>query len=559
MKVVLPGAVIVAVSVVVSNYAPNAKERELENFIAAHVEKIKPLMKEMNLAAWRASISGNSEDYDRLRTLELEIRQIYSNAEEFAFLKGLKERGQVRDSKLARQLDRLYNGYLANQIEPPLLEKIVALDTKITRRFHTFRSTMEGKRVTLNDITKILTTETDSRKRELAWRSSNQAGKAVAGDLIRLVKLRNEAARKLGFNNYHTLSLTTSEQSVEELDQIFQELYELTNEPFAEVKADLDRILAKRYGIAPDGLMPWHYHDPFFQRAPLVYDFDLDVFYKEGDVRELARRFYASIDLAVDDILARSDLYDKEGKSQHGFSMDVDREGDVRVLCNLKNDEHWMETMLHELGHAVYSKHHDRGEPYLLRTPAHAFTTEGIAMFFGRLSRNAAWMQPMLELSEDQGAEIEKVSSKYTRLQQLVFGRWAMVMYNFEKQLYADPDQDLDSLWWEMKEKYQFLRRPPDHADRGWASKLHFTAAPCYYHNYMLGELFASQLHHYLVHNVLLLESDERLGYVGKKRVGDFLRKEVFGPGAVYRWNDMIRRATGEALTPRYFVEQFVK
>lgn len=47
--------------------------------------------------------------------------------------------------------------------------------------------------------------------------------------------------------------------------------------------------------------------------------------------------------------------------------MSVDRGGDVRVLCNVKSNEKWMGTMLHEYGHAVYDKHVDRSLPWLLR------------------------------------------------------------------------------------------------------------------------------------------------------------------------------------------------
>jgi hypothetical protein len=31
-------------------------------------------------------------------------------------------------------------------------------------------------------------------------------------------------------------------------------------------------------------------------------------------------------------------------------------EGDVRVLANVRSDEYWADTMLHELGHATYSR-----------------------------------------------------------------------------------------------------------------------------------------------------------------------------------------------------------
>ena len=217
-----------------------------------------------------------------------------------------------------------------------------------------------------------------------------------------------------------------------------------------------------------------------------------------------------------------------------------------------------METILHELGHAIYSKYHDPNEPWLLREPAHSFTTEAVAMLFGRLSRNAYWMREMLGLSDAETAKIEAVSDRYLRFQQVLFVRWVLVMYHFEKALYADPDRDLNDLWWDLVERYQLLRRPPGPTDAGWASKLHFTTAPCYYHNYMLGELLASQLHHHIVTNVLRLESDRGLSYVGDERVGLYLRENVLGPGARYTWDVMIARATGEPLTPRYFVEQFV-
>jgi peptidyl-dipeptidase A len=530
----------------------------LAHFIEAHVAKVEPLSIQANLAYWDASTTGKGEDYDRLKKLQLDVHQVYGNRDEFALLKELRESGEIKQPPLSRQLDRLYYAYLQNQIEPTLMKEIVDLDGKIQEKYSTFRGTIDGEAVTVSDIYTILTTEKDCRKRELAWRASKQVGNAIAGDLIQLVRLRNKAARELGFDNYHTFSIITSEQNPQELDRIFEQLDELTNGPFARLKAELDQVLADAYGIKPADLMPWHYHDPFFQRTPLVYDLDLDQYYQSQDVRKLAQRFYAGVGLPVDDILARSDLYDRPGKYPHAFSHDIDRRGDVRILCNLQNTERWMETILHELGHAIYSKYHDQKEPWLLREPAHSFTTEGIAVLFGRLSRNAAWMHEMLGLSQVEYKEIDKVSWKYTQFGQILFARWAMVMYYFEKQLYANPDQDLNKLWWNLVEKYQLLRRPGEPLDAGWASKLHFTSAPCYYHNYMLGEILASQLHHYIVHKVLKLESDKGVSYVDQEKIGKYLRENVFGPGARYHWNEMIERATGEPLTSRYFVDQFI-
>ena len=270
MKKITTIATMLTIAIIFSGCGPSAKEKQLEEFVTVHVEKVKPLAKELRLAYWKAANTGNSEDYDKVSKLEFEIRQIYSNREEFAFLKDTKESGEVKDAKLARQLDVLYNGYLENQIEPQLLKEIVDSGTKIEKNFSTFRGTIGEEEVTTNEIKELLKTEANSVKRKQAWLASKQVGPVVAADLIKLVKLRNKAAREVGFDNYHTLSLTTAEQDVKELDGIFNKLYELTNVPFARLKIDLDRTLAAKYGIDVKQLRPWHYHDPFFQETPLV-------------------------------------------------------------------------------------------------------------------------------------------------------------------------------------------------------------------------------------------------------------------------------------------------
>ena len=559
MKPISISVLTLVAAMLTAGCAPSVNEAQLDQFITAHVEEVKPIARQAALASWDAAGSGKAEDYDRQSELTLKIRQIYSDPERFAFLRAAKKTAQITDPILKRQLTVLHNGYLSNQIEPELLTKIVDLGVEIEKNFSVFRGTIDGEKVTDSRIKGILKTATNSAERKKAWLASKQVGPVVAADIIKLVNLRNQAAQKLGFENYHTMSLATGEQDVKELDIIFDELYKLTNLPYAQLKADLDKRLAANCSIGTRELMPWHYHDPFFQDTPLVYDVDLDAYYKDKDVKDLSIKFYAGIGLPVESIIAKSDLYERDGKNPHAFCTDIDKEGDVRILCNLKNNESWMETQLHELGHAVYDKFHDRQVPWLLRKPVHPFTTEAVAMFFGRLSRNPAWMQQMLDLTDAQHADIEKVSDRYARLKQLIFARWAMVMFSFEKQLYADPDQDLNALWWKTVEKYQFVRRPKGRNQPDWAAKIHFAIAPCYYHNYMLGELLASQLHNHIVAEVLKLESDKNVGYVGEKQAGAYLAKNVFQAGSLYHWNEMIKRATGEQLNPKYFVKQFVE
>jgi len=153
--------------------------------------------------------------------------------------------------------------------------------------------------------------------------------------------------------------------------------------------------------------------------------------------------------------------------------------------------------------------------------------------------------------------EVAKESFKVLRLEQLTFSRWAQVMYRFEKALYANPDQDLNTLWWDLVEKHQMIRRPSHRNQPDWASKIHIATSPCYYHNYLLGELLASQFNHYITAEILKSDNFNQ-SFLGKPAVGDYLKTNVFNPGSRYSWNEMIQRATGEKLTARYYAGQFV-
>jgi peptidyl-dipeptidase A len=353
------------------------------------------------------------------------------------------------------------------------------------------------------------------------------------------------------------MSLKLSEQDPEEIGSLFDELDNLTRDSFAGLKSEIDTYLSKRDNVKVEELMPWHYQNRFFQEPPGIYSINLDKYYEGRNIENLTTDYYSSMGLDISDMIAKSDLYEKPGKNQHAYCINIDNQGDVRVLCNIKTNQNWMGTMLHEFGHANYDKYIEPQLPFSLRNPAHTFTTEAIAMFFGRMSSNAQFLVDMKLTDAADARNVSADGFKVLRLEQLTFSRWAQVMYRFEKALYADPDQDLNTLWWDLVEKYQMIKRPANRNQPDWASKIHIATSPCYYHNYLLGELLASQFNHYIAAMVLKTDNFGQ-SYFGKKQVGDYFKEKVFSPGARYGWNEMIEKATGEKLTAKYYAEQFV-
>jgi peptidyl-dipeptidase A len=554
-KTILLAVCAIVVSFLLSCTSKKGKmENRMKQFITDYETKVIPLSKEANLASWNANITGTDEDYARSEKASFELARIFTDSSAFAELKDLKESGLVNDSLLARQLDLLYNAYLGGQVDPALLAEQIKMETDISKKYSNFRASLNGKELSDNQIEEILKNSTSSMDLQAAWEGHKMIGPVVADDIIRLVKHRNLIARKTGFSNYHEMSLKLSGQDPAEVTAIFDELDNLTRDNFAQLKNDIDAYFAKRYNIKISELRPWHYQNRYFQEAPEIYPVDFDKYYEDQDPVKLVAAFYDGIGLNVDAILTKSDLYEKPGKNQHAFSTDIDREGDVRTLDNVKPDSYWMNTMLHELGHGVYSYYCDRSLPFALRDAAHSFTTEAIANLFGRFATDPMWMNDMGIIDKNESGKIMQVSKSALRLQMIVFSRWAQVMYRFEKSMYENPDQDLNQLWWNMVEKYQMLAKPEGRNKPDWATKIHIALYPCYYHNYLLGELLASQWYSYINANITKNPS-----FVGDKAVGDYLKKKVFMPGARYYWNDMIEKSTGEKLTAKYYAKQFVQ
>lgn len=535
-------------------------EKEYEQVISEYESLMIPAYREMSLQYFVAATNSTPENWEKYAKLEMKVNEILSNKNLFERIKKIKESNLIDDPIKKRRIEVLYLTFLGKQVDTAKLNQITKLQSEIENKYSSYRTIYKNKKLSDNDVEEILKTSTNSKELKEVWESQKQIGRLVAEDILKLVKLRNEVARQLGFKNYHDMSLRLSEQDPAEIEKLFDELDNLTRDAFKKEKQLMDEVLAKRYKIKPEELMPWHYQNRFFQEAPKIYDVDVDKYYQDKDIVKLAKDYYASIGLPIDDIIARSDLYERENKNQHAFCINIDRDAkDIRILCNIKPNARWMETTLHENGHALYEKYLDEKLPWDLKTPAHIFTTEAIAMLFGRFATNPQWMLDMNCISQDEANKIKDEVRKTLRLQQLVFSRWSQVMFRFEKSMYENPDQDLNKLWWDLVEKYQLLKKPEGRNEPDWATKIHIATSPCYYHNYLLGELLASQLYNYIVTNVLKGNPGQDYSFYNKKEVGKYLIDNVFSPGAKYFWNDMIEKATGEKLTPKHYAEQFVK
>jgi peptidyl-dipeptidase A len=522
---------------------------------------IEPLEKELRLAQWDAECTGSPEAFQRVEQAQKTVMRRLADRADYQELQALQV--EALPPEVERQLLRWSNAMARQQISPERIDRLAAEEASLVQQYNSFRADLQGRKVGDNEIDRLLAESTRSSEVELAWRASKRIADfrgeqgqdpPVHERLVQLIQGRNEAAREIGHANAYESSLRLSELEPDWLFDTLAEIDRVTRPVFQAWKKNLDAQLAHRFQIAPSDLRPWHYGDRFFQSVPRVQDsLDLDPLFRDQDIVECTVRSFDELGFDIRPVIARSDLFPGDPatsrKCQHAFCTTIEAPGDVRVLCNVVPGARWMSTMLHEFGHAVYGASLDPQAPYILRDDAHLLANEAIALLMERHLLDVGWLTRVLGLSSDEARAIAQRGRRQIAEKHLVFTRWVLVMCHFERALYAQPSRgDLGSLWWDIVEEYQEVRRPePDRSAHDWASKIHFVGFPAYYQNYLLGEVFGTQLEEGI--------RRECGGLFLDPSAGQFLTDRMFRPGARYPWRELLERLVGQAFSVDPFLE----
>jgi peptidyl-dipeptidase A len=73
----------------------------------------------------------------------------------------------------------------------------------------------------------------------------------------------------------------------------------------------------------------------------------------------------------------------------------------------------------------------------------------------------------------------------------------------------------------------------------------------------MMGELFASQVHHALCKDLFPGLAPNSVIYCGDERVGKYFREKIIAKGRKLTWNELTRSATGRFLEADSFAADF--
>lgn len=549
-------------------------EMEVQQFLDAYTSTYQKLEYESGQASWLSN-TDISEEHTQMRiAARKKLVKFKGKKENIDKAKALLTHRENLKPVSVRQLQAvLYEAAKGPGTVPEITADLVEAEAHQNEALYSFEFALkDGKKLTPNELDRMIRSETDVQKRLEIWNASKEVGKGLKKGLVRLRDLRNGVAREMGYTSYFDLETSdygmTAHEMVEMMDRVYREIKPLYAHLYTWVKYKL----AERYNQPVPEKMPAHWlPNRWSQEWPnIVESVNLDKLFEdktpEWVVRQ-AEKFYISMGFPPlpPVFWEKSDLFPVPADSQrkkntHASAWHLDLDHDVRSLMSVENNAYWFETTHHELGHVYYFLCYSIPEvPVLLREGANRGFHEGIGDLIGIASKQVPYLREIKVLTDD--VKIDRIQWLLNEaMLNIAFIPWAAgVMTHFEYDLYEKnlSEDEFNKRWWTYVEQYQGII-PPEFRGEEYcdaASKTHINNDPAQYYDYAVAKLLQYQFHDYICKNILKTSHHEA-NYYSNKEVGAYLRS-IMSYGETRDWRELLKEKTGEDLSARAMLEYY--
>lgn len=514
----------------------NMRDNEFIKIRDEFSKELEPRQLKSGIDCWNFYINSTDENMKKYESSEEKVYELYRDKDTYKKLLELEKEG-LNDKHLTKQLKDLTREFdeelNAGELKKALREK----ENEIAGKYNKYVPMIDGKETSKAEINKILQNEPDVDLRKKAYDAKVKGGDIIANDLIDFVKMRNEFAKTKGYNNFFEYQLKESyDVDADYLQNLLDEVYDNAKDVNKKLQLENKKELADEYGIGVDDLRAYHYgllldNDPAKEINKSLKD--------KEQIVDISKKAYSGMGYDVDNMPITLDLFPRKNKNTHGFCFDIEAGRDARILANLTNTTNSIDTLCHELGHCVYHIGISRDLPFLDQTSYPAMT-EAVAMMMGDLQQRENILKNTVseETLDKFKKDLKKSEAKFINR--------SMLIIDFEKSMYENPDQDLGKLWHDLKVKYTGANEKEE-INNEWATIPHYLSHPAYYQNYFRANLIKAQMYKHL-HN--------ELGNITEnKNTADYLNKNLFRFGTCMEENELIERFTGEPLSSKALCE----
>ncbi len=549
--------------------------QEADEFLNEYYKKFQPIYYESAIAAWNAGTDINDKNDSINVAAGKKYAAFAGDKELIKKIASLREKkSQLTDLQI-RQLEKIWLD-AAHQpgTIPDAVSDLIKEQTDAISALYGHEYTLNGKKLSTNDIDRLLRVSKDMKERLAVWTASKESGKALRDHLAKLQSLRNQMAREMRYTSYFDLEANDygmkSDEMVQMIDGFLAEL-----KPFyTELHTYIRYELAKKYNQPVPDYLPAHWlPNRWAQNWPGL----VEGVPSEGDIPgkskewvvEQAEKFYQSMGFQKlnDDFWKRSDLYPADPKSgrkknTHASAWHLNLDQDYRSLMSVEPNLEWFKTTHHELGHIYYYIEYTNPDvPLVLRSGANRAYHEAMGDLMAIAASQEAYLKTLNLYDEKQKTyQIKLLLNSALSNSSIVFMPFsAGTMTHFEYELYEKnlSKEEFNKKWWELAKKYQGVVPPQERGSEycDAATKTHIIDDPAQYYDYALSCILKFQLHSYIAKNILK-QDPRNCNYYGNKEIGDFI-KSIMRPGASKDWRKVLKEKTGEDISANAMIEYY--
>ena len=491
-------------------------------------------LRELHVKASRLAWAKYTTGYDfGVMDVEREIQEKMKNRESWNTIQDLLAADlSPLDKRRVRIMEMAFKPY---HLSAKLNELSLAIQEKtneLSSVLNTHRCTVAGREMTSPEIAKILLSETDRDLRKEACLAGTQVNvPLVKAGFLQLLDMRKEFANEYGAPDFVHYQL---EQ--QELDPVMFDSWK------DEVNSALPLMRKIRSGFGEDitgdpDVMPW---DASFISGKIAPELSRQV--NMADYHRPISELFSMFGIDITGMNITYDVFPRKNKSEWGYNFQIETGVDSRILANVRDRYFEFGVLLHETGHAVHSFTTD-AEEIILNMGISGIVSEGIANLFGRFSTHKAFYSGFFdEKLEEAGRNFRRLKL-WNRANQLR----AVSRILFDQALYRNKLENIDDIHQLLWQTNIAVLGEQPYADIPlWASTIHYTTHPIYFHNYLLGDLTCDILEH------VFLEREGVTDVIDRPELfGRFVLDEVIGASGKYPFPELFSRISGEDLSLR--------
>ncbi len=418
-----------------------------------------------------------------------------------------------KDEVLERKMDIIYASSLVEQVETD--PDVVALSDSLDLRLH--MADRAGRdNVYIYDIGR------DLLRAEYLVKQNN--GDKYGDMLLSLIRKRNIAAKRLGYNSYYSLVLKTENLSTDFIDSVCQQLLLKTDSAF---RVHLNR------SNSPEARNPG-----LFSYRPGLRNY-ISVSLDRDDQNRIVHEACKSAGFDIDKMPIYYFFADS-GVTGPTKTFIIHVPDDIRISAAMYPSPGSLEGLFENTGLALYASLIDQKD-YLFRQPSSTVWSEAIRDVFDRFMFEPEFLKIYLGTS-DQGLKNWQDFYQYYLLIKL---RYRVFCAMLEKELYTGSVDDVEKLYSDLYNEIFYDMAPPDMKARLMA--LYDARHPVDAHNRLLGLLVAGQVYHNMkTTNGKVMDNPATRQY---------LTQNCLRYGDRYDWRELLKWATGEDLKIEYYID----